>query len=35
MGWIGANRIFDSVRAMKSLHSKVLMRITALSILKE
>jgi HEAT repeat protein len=27
--------IFDSVRAMKSLHSKVLMRITALSILKE
>jgi HEAT repeat protein len=27
--------IFDSVRAMKSLHSKVLMRITTLSILKE
>jgi HEAT repeat protein len=27
--------IFDSVRAMKSLHSKVLMRITALSILKD
>jgi HEAT repeat protein len=27
--------IFDSVRAMKSLHSKVLMRITAVSILKD